>query len=36
MTHDPGGRRKPRWPPDSVVTAEFSDCERFRYSLSEV
>ena len=36
MTHDPGGRRKPRWPPDSVVTAEFSECERFRYSLSEV
>ena len=36
MTHDPGGRRKPRWPPNSVVTAEFSDCERFRYSLSEV
>ena len=36
MTHDPGGRRKPRWPPDSVVTAEFSDCERYRYCLSEV
>ena len=36
MTHDPGGRRKPRWLPDSVVTAEFSDCERYRYCLSEV
>ena len=35
-THDPGGRAKPAWPADSVVTATFSDCGRYRYSLGEV
>lgn len=36
MRHEPGGKRKPSWPSDSVVKAEFSDCERYRYCLSEV
>ncbi|MBS0506228.1 MAG: DUF1643 domain-containing protein [Proteobacteria bacterium] len=36
MHHDPGGKHKPRWPVDSVVQAQFSDCGRYRYSLSEV
>lgn len=35
MKHDPGGKRKPNWPSDSVVEATFSDCQRYRYSLSE-
>ena len=33
--HDPGGKSKPRWPVDSVVTARFSDCNRYRYTLEE-
>lgn len=33
--HDPGGKRKPRWPDDSVVTATFSACNRYRYELTE-
>lgn len=36
MTYDPGGKSKPRWPKDSKVTAKFSDCERYRYGLSEI
>ena len=34
--HDPGGRIRIRWPADSVVTASFSPCERFRWELREV
>ncbi|KRC18091.1 DUF1643 domain-containing protein [Acidovorax sp. Root219] len=34
--HDPGGRRKPAWPVDSRVCAQFSDCGRYRYALTEV
>ena len=34
--HDPGGKSKPRWPSDSIVTARFSACGRYRYELSEV
>lgn len=36
VQHDPGGKRKPCWPSDSAVTAVFSDCQRYRYSLSEI
>lgn len=36
MKHDPGGKKKPNWPSDSVVHAKFSDCERYRYGLSEI
>jgi hypothetical protein len=34
--HDPGGKRRPKWPVDSKVGAVFSDCERYRYQLSEI
>lgn len=34
--HDPGGRVRPAWPPDSKVTAVFSECQRYRYQLREV
>ncbi len=33
--HDPGGKRKPRWPADSKVSARFSSCQRYRYTLEE-
>lgn len=33
---DPGGKRRLPWPAGSVVTARFSPCERYRYSLSEI
>ena len=33
--HDPGGKKKPSWPSDSVVTAHFSACGRYRYELTE-
>ena len=35
-THDPGGQSKPRWPADSKVTATWSSCKRYRYTLSEI
>ena len=35
MQHDPGGRKKPPWPPNSSVRAQFSACKRYRYELSE-
>jgi hypothetical protein len=35
-SHDPGGRKKPKWPPESVVAAKFSDCTRYRYELTEI
>ena len=34
--HDPGGRIRVRWPADSVVTARFSECRRYRLELREV
>ena len=34
--HDPGGKSKPRWPADSKVTARFSTCNRYRYTLEEI
>jgi hypothetical protein len=34
--HDPGGKAKPRWPIGSTIDARFSECERYRYELSEV
>lgn len=33
--YDPGGKRKPSWPADAVVTAQFSACNRYRYELTE-
>jgi hypothetical protein len=36
MTHDPGGKSKPPWPISSMVKAEFSSCDRYRYRLSEI
>ena len=34
--HNPGGKVRPSWPADSKVKAVFSDCEQYRYQLSEV
>ncbi|QOX79846.1 DUF1643 domain-containing protein [Trichlorobacter lovleyi] len=34
--HDAGGKLRPDWPEDSVVTARFSPCGRYRYELSEI
>lgn len=34
--HDAGGKSRPAWPADSVVTPVFSECMRYRYQLSEV
>jgi hypothetical protein len=34
--HDAGGKSRPAWPPDSTVTAVFSDCQRYRYQLREI
>ena len=34
--HDPGGKSRPKWSLDSVVKAKFSDCNRYRYELSEI
>ena len=34
--HDAGGKSRPKWPTDSIVTAKFSGCERYRYELCEV
>jgi len=34
--HDPGGKVRPPWPPDSQVTAVFSQCQRYRYQLREI
>ncbi len=35
-THDPGGRSRPVWPSDSVVSAVFSECQQYRYQLREI
>jgi hypothetical protein len=34
--HDPGGKSKPLWRPGATVTAEFSECGKYRYRLTEV
>ncbi len=34
--HDPGGKSKPHWSPDSMVEARFSNCRRHRFELSEI
>jgi hypothetical protein len=34
--HDPGGKSRPAWPADSSVSAEFSECEKYRYQLREI
>lgn len=34
--HDAGGKSRPAWPDDSVVTPTFSACGRYRYALSEI
>lgn len=34
--HDPGGKSKPRWPSDSTVSARFSPCTLYRYTLEEI
>jgi hypothetical protein len=36
LAHDPGGKSKPRWPFGSQVNAVFSDCNKYRYALSEI
>jgi hypothetical protein len=35
VLYDPGGKRKPSWPANAVVTAQFSACNRYRYELTE-
>lgn len=34
--HDPGGKARVRWPDGSTISAEFSPCGRYRWSLSEI
>lgn len=34
--HDAGGKSRPPWPADSVVSPVFSECGQYRYALSEV
>lgn len=34
--YDAGGKSRPPWPPDSVVTPTFSPCGHYRYALSEI
>lgn len=36
--HDAGGKSRPAWPSDSIVTARFSECdnEKYRYELTEI
>ena len=34
--HDAGGKSRPSWPSDSKVSARFSECDQYRYELSEV
>ena len=33
--HDAGGKSKPKWPSDSIVSARFSECGLYRYELAE-
>ncbi|OGQ59697.1 MAG: hypothetical protein A3J24_01360 [Deltaproteobacteria bacterium RIFCSPLOWO2_02_FULL_53_8] len=34
--HDAGGKSRPAWPSDSTVSARFSECDKYRYELSEI
>lgn len=34
--HDSGGKSRPAWPSDSVVSAVFSECQQYRYQLREI
>lgn len=34
--HDPGGKVRPAWPADSIVTPAFSKCGLYRYQLREI
>lgn len=34
--HDPGGKSRPAWPSDSIVKSCFSECDKYRYELSEI
>lgn len=34
--HDAGGKSRPDWPEDSVITARFSPCGCYRYELEEI
>ena len=34
--HDAGGKVRPAWPADSKISAEFSDCQKYRYQLREI
>jgi len=34
--HDAGGRSRPLWPVNSIVSAVFSECGQYRYQLSEI
>ena len=34
--HDAGGKSRPAWPSDSVVSAVFSECQQYRYQLREI
>lgn len=34
--HDAGGKARPDWPTDSVVSAVFSECQQYRYQHSEI
>lgn len=36
LKHDAGGKSRPSWPTDSKITAVFSDCQKYRYQLSEI
>lgn len=36
LQHDPGGKRRPKWSTDSVVTPRFSECMQYRYGLAEI
>ncbi len=34
--HDAGGKVRPPWPADSVVSSVFSECQQYRYQLREI
>ena len=34
--HDAGGKVRHPWPADSTVSAEFSECQKYRYQLREI
>jgi hypothetical protein len=36
IKHDADGKSRPAWPVGSKVSADFSECDQYRYELSEV